>query len=64
MRIIAQSEFRKAFKHLNKKYPSLRTDYAALLEFLQNDPQQGSPLGNNCYKVRMAIASKRAGKPF
>ena len=62
MRIIVQPEFRKALKRLNKKYPSMPTDYEGLLESLQNNPLQGAPLGNHCFKVRMAIAAKRTGK--
>ncbi|MDQ3683934.1 MAG: type II toxin-antitoxin system RelE/ParE family toxin, partial [Bacteroidota bacterium] len=29
---------------------------------LEENPKQGIPLGNNCYKIRMAIASKGKGK--
>lgn len=33
-----------------------------MLKSLKTDPGQGTSLGNNCYKVRMAIASKGKGK--
>ena len=54
--------FERQLKQLAKKYPSLRSDYAALIVSLANDPDQGAPLGSGCYKVRMSIASKGRGK--
>jgi mRNA-degrading endonuclease RelE of RelBE toxin-antitoxin system len=62
MRIIAEALFRKELKRLAKKYPSIPNDYANLLQSLQNNPQQGAPLGSNAYKVRMLIGSKNTGK--
>ncbi|WP_460914340.1 hypothetical protein [Spirosoma areae] len=29
---------------------------------LKENPQQGEPLGKDCYKVRVAISSKQKGK--
>jgi len=54
--------FDKALKRLAKKYASLKSEYIALLYSLESDPQQGISLGNNCYKIRLAIASKNKGK--
>ncbi len=54
--------FKRALKQLAKKYPSVPDDYLRLLENLQEDPQQGEPLGKNCYKVRFDISSKKTGK--
>ena len=54
--------FYKALKRLAKKYPSLKKEYIALLDSLEINPKQGTPLGNNCFKIRMAIASKGKGK--
>jgi len=54
--------FDRQVKRLAKKYPSLKTDLRSLLDSLQEDPTQGSALGKGCYKVRMAIASKKQGK--
>lgn len=34
----------------------------ALADKLQEDPKMGTALGNNCYKIRMAISSKGKGK--
>lgn len=45
-----------------KKYPSLKNELAELGSQLSEKPTLGTPLGNNCYKVRLAIASKGKGK--
>ena len=54
--------FDKQIKRLAKKYPSVKTEYASLLHSLEKDPKQGTALGNNCYKIRLSIASKGKGK--
>jgi hypothetical protein len=54
--------FVRQMKRLVKKYPSLKQEFADLITKLQTDPEQGTPLGNNCYKVRLAVASKGKGK--
>lgn len=55
-------KFEKELKRLAKKYPSIKSDFALLLQSLKEQPDQGTSLGNNCYKIRMAIASKGKGK--
>ncbi len=46
-----------------KKYPSLKSELLQLTELLKQAPQElGTSLGNNCYKIRIAIASKGRGK--
>ena len=32
------------------------------MESLEQEPEQGTNLGNNCYKIRIAIATKGKGK--
>ena len=54
--------FDRQLKRLAKKYHSLKKEFAALLESLEINPVQGQSLGNDCYKVRLAIASKQKGK--
>ena len=61
-KIIAVPNFRRELKKLAKKYPSLKNDFALLLNSLEQNPEQGTPIGNNCYKIRLAIASKGKGK--
>lgn len=62
--IVLGDEFKRQFKRLAKKYPSLKDDFITFKKELADDPFQGSDLGNGTRKVRMAIASKgkaRAG---
>jgi len=54
--------FDKQVKRLVKKYPSLKNDLAKLFEALADTPEQGTALGNNFYKIRLAITSKGKGK--
>jgi mRNA-degrading endonuclease RelE of RelBE toxin-antitoxin system len=54
--------FDRQLKRLSKKFPSLKAEYIALIEDLEDNPQRGIPLGNNCFKIRLAIASKSRGK--
>ena len=49
--VIAIPNFKREIKKLAKKFPSLKADFAQLTETLQQNPEQGSPLGNNCYKI-------------
>jgi len=60
--ITAIPKFKKGLKKLAKKYPSLKLDFALFLESLQEKPSRGIALGNNCFKIRMAISSKGKGK--
>ncbi len=60
--IVALPQFQKEIKQLSKKYISLPNDFESLLRILENNPTTGESLGNNCYKIRMKIASKHAGK--
>lgn len=55
-------EFEKQLKRLAKKYKSLGKDLSALVKELENNPITGTSLGNNCYKIRLAISSKGKGK--
>jgi mRNA-degrading endonuclease RelE of RelBE toxin-antitoxin system len=60
--IIVSEPFAKELKHLAKKYPSLKREVAGLVEKLLKEPLLGTPIGNECYKIRLAIASKNKGK--
>ncbi|MEX0811768.1 MAG: addiction module toxin RelE [Chitinophagales bacterium] len=55
-------KFEKEAKKLIKKYPSLKSELKALDDLLSKNPLQGTPLGNNFYKIRLAIKSKGRGK--
>jgi len=54
--------FEKGAGRLVKKYPSLKNELIQLVETLKVNPVQGTSLGNNCYKIRLSIASKGKGK--
>jgi mRNA-degrading endonuclease RelE of RelBE toxin-antitoxin system len=54
--------FDKQLKRLARKYPSIKEEYKELIRMLSDSPVQGKALGNNCYKIRMAIRSKGKGK--
>ena len=60
--IIPLNSFIKELKKLSKKYPSLKQDYASLLDEIESNPKLGTPIGRNCYKIRLPIASKGKGK--
>jgi predicted adenine nucleotide alpha hydrolase (AANH) superfamily ATPase len=47
--------FDRQLKRQAKKYPSLKNEFAELIESLEQEPEQGTRLGNNCFKVRIAI---------
>lgn len=55
-------DFKKVFKKLHKKYPSLKSDLQILIEKLAVDPKNGIHLGCGVFKIRMAINSKSKGK--
>jgi mRNA-degrading endonuclease RelE of RelBE toxin-antitoxin system len=54
--------FEKDLKRLVKKFPSLKKEFIGLVNELKENPTKGISLGNNCYKIRLAIASKGKGK--
>jgi len=62
MKIDAIASFAKDIKALKKKYRSIDSDFEKFIESLLENPLQGDGLGNDCYKVRMAIESKNSGK--
>lgn len=54
--------FKKEAKRLIKKYRSLKTEMAILFDQLAEKPTLGTSLGNDLYKIRLAISSKNKGK--
>jgi len=60
--IIPNERFRKEAKRLIKKYPTLKDELIELNSLLTKTPDLGTSLGNNTYKVRLAIKSKGKGK--
>ncbi len=60
--VILTEDFKKFFRRLNRKYPSLRNDLLQLIDELEKDFSLGISLGANLYKIRLAIKSKNKGK--
>lgn len=54
--------FEKQTKRLVKKYPSLKNELLELVKQLKEKPEQGTAIGKNCFKIRLAITSKNKGK--
>ena len=44
--------------NISEGYTSIKKDIAALAGELLQHPQMGTPLGHDCYKIRMAISAK------
>ncbi len=61
-KVVPSQRFQRAAKPLLKKYPSLKNELRALGKSLAEFPEQGTALGKNCYKIRLAIQSKGKGK--
>lgn len=60
--VIATDPFGRKLKRLAKKYKSIGSDLLAIIEELEENPTLGTPLGKNCFKIRVAITSKGKGK--
>ncbi len=60
--VIPSDKFKREARRLVKKYPSLKNELATLGEMLSVEPKTGTPLGNNTFKIRLAIKSKGKGK--
>ena len=61
-KVIPTSTFKKEAKRLIKKFPSLKNELLDLSKSLAESPETGTPLGNNTFKIRVAIQSKGKGK--
>ena len=61
-KVKASENFKKEAKRLSKKYPSLKIELESLGQELSKEPTLGIPLGNDVFKIRLAISSKGKGK--
>lgn len=62
-KIELSANFKKETRKLVNKYPFLKDELAALFTELEENPTSRTPLGNDIYKIRMAITSKIKGNP-
>jgi len=60
--VVTIPPFDRQLKRLAKKYHSLKTDLAELGIQLSDNPTFGTHIGQDCYKIRLAISSKDKGK--
>ncbi len=60
--VLITSDFKRDSKKLLKKFRSLKKDILELITSLELTPRQGISLGQDCYKLRLAIKSKGKGK--
>lgn len=60
--IVYTDNFKRELKRLIKKHRSIKNDLKILIEQLEENPEMGVSIGSNCFKIRLAIASKRKGK--
>jgi mRNA-degrading endonuclease RelE of RelBE toxin-antitoxin system len=60
--IVITPNFKKEAKPLLKKYPSLKSELLALEQQLVTEPFNGTPLGGDTFKIRLAVRSKGKGK--
>ncbi len=61
-KVIPTPRFKRQAKKLLKKYSSLSAELQAFEQDLMANPEQGQSLGQNAYKVRVAVKSKGKGK--
>jgi Cytotoxic translational repressor of toxin-antitoxin stability system len=54
--------FERQAKRLMKKFPSLKGEISKLVNELKEIPDKGTPIGHNCYKIRLVVAEKKKGK--
>jgi mRNA-degrading endonuclease RelE of RelBE toxin-antitoxin system len=60
--VIPTPTFKSQAKRLIKKFPSLKKELSDLNIILSQTPDSGTPLGNDTFKVRLAVKSKGKGK--
>lgn len=60
--VILTDKFKKEARRLIKKFPSLKHELIQLSSILEKEPEIGTSLGNDTYKIRLAIKSKGKGK--
>lgn len=61
-KIIPLPSFLSDVKKLAKKYRSIVADIDAVAQQLKTTPELGTPLGKNCFKIRIKIDSLKRGR--
>ncbi len=60
--VIPTGDFIKSLKRLSKKHHSILADIAKLSAELKANPTMGTDLGQDLYKIRLAISGTNKGK--
>jgi len=60
--VVPTEGFIKDLKQISKKHKSILLDIAKLSTELKLNPTMGADLGQNVYKIRMAISGSNKGK--
>ena len=60
--VLISDEFKRNAKKLLKKYRSLKEELNGLIGQLQENPRLGTKIGEDIYKIRLAVKSKGKGK--
>ena len=61
-KVVVTANFQREAKKLKKKYHSLKKELKELVDSLEKDPEQGTLIRQNVYKIRLSIESKGKGK--
>lgn len=62
IKVLTSKNFRNKAKRLLKKYKYLKSELQDLEKQLFENPEFGIALGNDCYKIKLAVKSKGKGK--
>lgn len=60
--VIVTPNFSRSAKKLIKKYHSLKSELQQLAAELEHTPRKGTKIGDDTYKIRLAVKSKGKGK--
>jgi mRNA-degrading endonuclease RelE of RelBE toxin-antitoxin system len=60
--IVISNNFHREAKKYLKEYRSLKSELENLYKQLIENPQIGTPIGNNSFKIRLSVKSKNRGK--
>jgi mRNA-degrading endonuclease RelE of RelBE toxin-antitoxin system len=60
--IVITGNFQREAKKYLKKYRSLKSELENLYNQLLENPQLGTPISNNSFKIRISVKSKNKGK--
>ncbi len=55
-------DFNREYKRICKKHKGIKSDLAKLIDDLEINPILGTELGQNVYKIRLAISGTNKGK--